>query len=48
MGYSKTKEVSEQFTEAIIQLLHTYNKKMGMKILVLLLCKLQERKKEFV
>jgi hypothetical protein len=43
----KTVEVSEKFTEAIIQLLHTYNKQLGMKILVLLICKLQERKGEF-
>jgi hypothetical protein len=47
MNKPKTKEVSEKFAEAIIQLLHTYNKRLAMKILVLLIYKLQARKWEF-
>lgn len=47
MGYSKTKEVSELFADAIIILLRTYNKETAMKILVLLIFKLQEKKEEF-
>jgi hypothetical protein len=47
MGYSKTKDVSKNFVDAVFVLLRTYNKRLAMKIISLLLYKLQEKKSEF-
>ena len=46
-GYPKYKEVSQQFVDAVIGLIRTYNKDVAMRIISLLLCRLQEIKDEF-